>query len=158
MIKLLLLLCAFLSLQGESILFDLPHQSNAFDGYLHRIFRQNDNIEIVTPSLNHPGIKKELLQHVKNGNSVTLIVQNLKDDPLYLIQYKGIHLYEYQKRPLNGTIIVTDDHVCYLTATLHADRLNREKSFVWCSDEAEVLRQNHTLSNTIKKHSTLYLK
>jgi len=158
MIKLLLLVCVFLSVYGKQVLFDFPRQNSAFHEYIHRMFRQNDQIMIITPSLNHSVLKKELLHHVKNGNSLILIVQSLKNDPLYLVQYKGIQLYQYQKRSLNGTIIMSASDVCYLTVPLDTDKLSRDKSIGWCSDEAEVLRQNHSLYTTIKKHSTLYLK
>lgn len=122
------------------------------------MFHRSDHLTIITPSLNHSGIKKELLRYVKSANTVTLIVQSLKDDPLYLVQYHNIELHYYHKRPLNGTIIATDKDICYLVLPLSHDALSREKSFGWCTDDPVLLRQNQNLIHSIMNHSTPYLK
>ncbi len=160
MIKLLLILFPFLLLFGEETAFLLPDEQSRLTHTLSKVIKHTSNECLIqTPSLNHPDLKKALQYAASRRHNVTLIVQDLKGDPLSLVQYEGVNLFFYNARKLHGTVILIDDHyACTLPIPLDKERFSGDTSIALCSDDENTLQSLRRSLAPIQKRSSLYLK
>lgn len=160
MIKFLPLFLTFTLANGQIFPYLLPEEKSQFEhDLLSHIKKAHKQIILLTPSLNHPALSRQLIQAVSKGVKVTLITQNSANDPLQLVAYNGVEFYLYASRSLNDTVIlIDDDAVCHLSGGLNEDALSRKSQHAICSDESDFILSLHQNTNRILTRSKLYLK
>jgi hypothetical protein len=160
MIKFLPLFLTFTLANGQIFPYLLPEEKSQFEhDLLSHIKKAHKQIVLLTPSLNHPTLRRQLIQSVSKGVKLTLITQNPANDPLQLVAYNGVEFYLYSSRPLNDTLIFIDeDEVCHLSGGLNEEELSRKTQNVFCSDESDFILALQQNTNRILTRSKPYLK
>lgn len=160
MIKLLTLFLLLNVANGQTLPYLLPDEKSSFDHTLITYLKKADaNIVILTPSLNHPALRRKLIQSVSKGIKLTLITQTPSKDPLNLVVYNGVELYLYTARPLENTLIFVDDNVvCHLSGGLNEEDLTKKSQNALCSDETNLINALQKNTYKILTRSHLYLK
>lgn len=160
MIKLLGILLPFVLLFAQEKSFLLPDQQNLFVHFLAQELKTaSHSIVVITPRLNHADLKKALLHGARKGSAVTLIVQDLKGDPLSLVQYERINLLFYNARKLEGSTLIIDERLaCTLPLAIEQERFSNHAALVRCSDEHDTIISLHSALQPLIKRSTPYLK
>ncbi len=160
MIKLLGILLPFALLFAQEKSFLLPDQQNLFVHFLAQELKSaSHRIVVLTPRFNHADLKKALLHGARKGSAVTLIVQDLKGDPLSLVQYERIDLLFYNARKLEGSTVIIDEHLaCTLPLAIEQERFSNHASLVRCSDEHDAIISLHSALQPLIKRSIPYLK
>lgn len=135
MIKLLILLSLFIPLLSEERVFLLPDHHTLFAFELTRLCKKSSMIRIIAPSFNHSALKKGILTGAKKGSQVTLVVNDPHGDPLSMVQYQGVDLYNYS-HPLKQSIFMINDHfVCTLNGNIDQETFESNKRLIRCSDD-----------------------
>lgn len=160
MIKLLGILLPFALLFSQEKSFLLPDQQALFVHFLTQEFKTaSHSIVVLTPRFNHADLKKALLHGARKGSAVTLIVQDLKGDPLSLVQYERINLLFYNARRLEGSAVIIDERLaCTLPLSIEQERSSNHAALVRCSDERDAIISLHSTLQPLIKRSTPYLK
>lgn len=149
---------ALLFAQEKSFL--LPDQQGLFVHFLAQELKSTSHrIVLLTPRFSHSDLKKALLHGARKGSAVTLIVQDLKGDPLSLVQYERIDLFVYNARKLEGSTVIIDERLaCALPLAIEQERFGNHAALVRCSDEPDAIISLHSALQPIIKRSTPYLK
>ncbi|MDP3588429.1 MAG: hypothetical protein Q8R58_10290 [Sulfuricurvum sp.] len=160
MIKLLTLFLTLSVVNAQTLTFLLPDEKSGFEHELiHHLKKAHTQVILLTPSLNHPALRRQLIQSVSKGIKLTLITQNPSDDPLQLVAYKGVELYLYRARSLSDTLILIDDGiVCHVSGGLNDEELSQKSQNALCSDDSDFILALHQNSNKILTRSKPYLK
>ncbi|MFH0708635.1 MAG: phospholipase D-like domain-containing protein [Pseudomonadota bacterium] len=160
MIKLLLLFLTLSVTNAQTLPYLLPDEKSIFEYELMNYLKKaHTHIVLLTPSLNHPALRRQLIQSVSKGVKLTLITQNSSNDPLQLVAYNGVDLYLYRARPLNDTVILIDERVvCHVSGGLSGEELSRNSQIALCNDERDFIDAMHQNTNRILTRSKLYLK
>lgn len=160
MIKFLTLFLILTAANGQTLPYLLPDEKSNFDHTLMTYLKKaQTHIVILTPSLNHPTLRRKLIQSVSKGIKLTLIAQTPSKDPLHLISYNGVELYIYTARPLDDTLIFVDDNiVCHLSGSLNEEDLTKKSQHAMCSDESNLINVMQKNTHKILTRSHLYLK
>ncbi len=160
MIKLLTLFLTLSVVNAQTLTFLLPDEKSAFEHELiHHLKKAHTQVILLTPSLNHPALRRQLIQSVSKGVKLTLITQNSSADPLQLVAYRGVELYLYQARSLSDTLILIDDEiVCHVSGGLNDDELSQKSQNALCSDDSDFIPALHQNANRILARSKPYLK
>ncbi|GEM_PF-881843 len=160
MIKLLTLFLTFTLANAQIFPYFLPDEKSNFEhDLLSHLKKAHTQIILLTPSLNHPALRRQLIQSVSKGVKVTLIAQNPSHDPLQLVAYNDIELYLYRARELNDSLIIIDDEiVCHLSGGLEEEKLSQKTQNALCSDESDFILSLHQNANRILTRSKPYLK
>lgn len=160
MIKLPGLLLPFALLYGEATVFLLPDEQSRFSNHLaHALKSSSDTLLIITPSFHHSELKKAILQGAKKGTRVTLIVQDIKGDPLSMVQYERTDLYTYTARSLEGSVLLIDNRiVCTLPGGIEEEKFSRDASLVRCSDDPSEAALYRSALLPLIKRSKKYLE
>ena len=142
MIKLLVILLSTTFVFGETALFLFPHDHQRFLRYWERsLAHSGGDVAIFSPEFGHSRIKSAPLGHARKGGQSTLTLQNMRGDPLAMVQYRNITLYRAPNRPMRGsTLIIADTLLCTLPVPVSEEEWGSESFLGWCSDEAETLR------------------
>jgi predicted transcriptional regulator len=153
-----MILFIYKSLYGEQITYCLPDQHSRFLHELHQHFKTSSTITIISPSFHHSEFKKELQNVAKHGCTVSLILNNLRGDPLSMVQYQYLNLY-HTSLPINqSTIFVDNTLVCTLSTPIDEERFMLEHTSVQCSNAQDVIQSiRHTLKPVMLR-SEPYLK
>jgi hypothetical protein len=158
MIKLLIPLFLFLPLLSQDKLYSIPDHHTLFTYELNRLCQKSSHIQIITPSFNHKGIKKGILNAAKKGSRVSFVVNDPHGDPLSMVQYEGIDLSTYP-HPLKQTIIMIDDSlICSMDGAFEDAILTTRKHLIRCSDNHYSIRTIQHSRLPILKHSKPYLE
>lgn len=160
MIKLIGPLFAFSLLYGGQNVFLLPDQGSVFTQQLSQALRRSrDPVLILTPSFNHPVLKKALLQGAKKGNTVTLITQRLDPASLSIVQYENVLLYRYTARALEGSLVVVGNRLlCTLPSALDQESLCETAALARCSDDPDEIDAMRRSIIPLLKRSRPYLE
>ncbi len=160
MIKLLALFLTLSVANGQTLSYLLPDEKGLFEHTLGTHLKNaNNEIVILTPSMNYPLLRTQLVRTLSKGTTLTIITQNPKNDPLALVAYRGVELSLYLARPLADTLIFIDDTtVCHLSGELNAEDLTRKTNHAICSDEADLVAAMRQNIDKIRKRSKPYLK
>lgn len=160
MIKLLPLFLILSIANGQTLPYLLPDEKSNFEHVLMtHLKKAHMHIILLTPSLNHPVLRRQLIQSLSKGSKLTLITQNPSHDPLQLVAYNGVELYLYRARPLNDTLILMDDSVaCHLSGGLNEEDLSQKSQNALCSDEPDLINAMYQNTNRILTRSKPYLK
>jgi hypothetical protein len=160
MIKLIALFLTLNIANGQTISYLLPDEKALFEHTLMtHIKKATKEIVILTPALNYPLLRRQLIHSVSKGVKLTLIAQNLSNDPLQLVAYNGVELYGYDVRPLGDTSIVIDDTtVCHLSGVLSEEKFMRNTQQPLCSDEEDIIHTTQQNVRRILTRSKPYLK
>lgn len=160
MIKLLTVFLILNAANAQTLTFLLPDEKSSFEHELmSHLKNAHTKILLLTPSLNHPAVRRQLIQSVSKGVKLTLITQNPSDDPLQLVAYSGVELYLYRARPLSDTLILIDDSVvCHATGGLKEEELSRKSQNVFCSNEGDFIQSLSQNAQRILMRSHPYLK
>jgi len=158
MIKLLAILFIFKSLYSEQNTYHFPDQHSRFLHILHQSFKTSSSIVIITPSLHHSALKKELQNVSHHGCNVSLYLNNLDGDPLSMVQYQNINLYHAPLLVNQTIILVGKSLVCTLSAPIDEERFSTEQINAQCNDSTDTLRDIQASNQLILLHSESYLK
>ena len=160
MIKLLLLFLTLSVTNAQTLPYLLPDEKSIFEYELMNYLKKaHTHIVLLTPSLNHPALHRQLIQSVSKGVKLTLITQSPADDPLQLVAYSGVELYLYRARPLNDTVILIDERVvCHVSGGLNGEELSQNSQNVFCSNEPDLIQALKQNSQRILIRSHRYLK
>lgn len=150
----------FALLYAEASLFLLPDEQSRFVHHLSGVLKgPSDEILIVTPSFRHAELKKTLLKSARKNSRITLIVQELKGDPLSMVQYENTDLYTFGTRPLQGSLILIDSRlVCTLPGRIEDQSFTDAASIVRCSDDAAEAAAYRAALLPLLRRSEKYLK
>ena len=137
MIKLLGFLLQFTMLLGKETFFLLPDDQSRMFAFLSESLRKSDDsLLVATPKLHHPEFKKLLSKAARKGSRVTLILSDPQGDPLSLIQYRGIDLFLYRARPMEGSVLLIGERgICTFPVPLVSEATESEAVLVRCSEE-----------------------
>jgi hypothetical protein len=160
MIKLLTLFLTLSVVNAQTLTFLLPDEKSGFEHELiHHLKKAHTQVILLTPSLNHPELRRQLIQFVSKGVKLTLITQNPSADPVQLVAYNGVELYLYGARSLSDTLILIDDEtVCHISGGLNDQELSRKSQNAFCSDDSDFILTLHQNANRILARSKPYLK
>jgi len=160
MIKLLLLLFSFTFAYTANIVYLFPDEQTKFVHDLSRkLSAASSQILILSPSLSHSEIKKSILTAAKKGIPVKLIVNNPKGDPLYMLQYSNIDLSLYDKRVMEGTIVIVDNtFICTSPGAINQEKFASNRLLIRCSNDTDEINLIQNLLSDTLKHSSPYLK
>jgi hypothetical protein len=159
MIKFLGLLFTFTFIYSEETIYILPDHHSRFIHQLGKALKKSSGeIIIVSPSLNHSELKKEILQSAKRGNNIKMILSDLRNDPLSMVQYDHINLYHTSYTFNNTTLIIDNSLVCTFSGTIEEDRLKSTRSHIRCSDEPRDIELVRRSLKPLMKYSKPYLK
>lgn len=158
MIKLLVFLFTFAAVYAQESVFSLPDHHSRFIHQLDCAFKNSSQILIFTPALHHSLLKKELLDAIKQGSALKLIVHDSDGDPRSLIQYKNIDL-SISAFPLNQSIILIDDTLaCTSDGAIDEELFSSRRSAIHCSSDPHKIRViRHTL-DPLLRHAKSYLE
>ncbi|MDD3596213.1 MAG: hypothetical protein AB7U44_08050 [Sulfuricurvum sp.] len=160
MIKLLLLLLPLSLLHAQSVVYLLPdEQSRLIHDINLKVKTASSDILLLTPAFHHAAIKKSILAAAKKGTTVKLIVNEPKNDPVYMVQYANIDLMHYRERKFEGSTLVIDKaFLCTFPEAIDQEIFSEHRSLVRCSDdprEIDLIRR--TLQSTLS-HAVSYLE
>lgn len=160
MIKLLPLLLVFSLAYGQNVNYLLPDQNALFIHTLEGAFKHSrERIFVITKSFHHPALKRALLEGTKRGSRLTLLVQTPKDDPLELAQYERIEIRILKGRPLEGSVIIVDDHyACTLPQNIDEESFSGRTALVRCSDDTSELAALRSALLPLINRSNPYLE
>ncbi|MCX6060670.1 MAG: hypothetical protein NT103_00235 [Campylobacterales bacterium] len=160
MIKLLTLFLTLSIVNAQTLTFLLPDEKSGFEHELmSHLKKAHTQIILLTPSLNHPALRRQLIQSVSKGVKLTLITQNPSADPLQLVAYSGVELYLYRARSLSDTLILIDDEiVCHVSGGFNDEELSQKSQNALCSDDSDFILSLHQNANRILTRSKPYLK
>lgn len=160
MIKLIPFLLAFSLTYGKNADYLLPDHNSMMTHTLEKILKDSrKEILIITPELNHTPFKRAILEGVKRGSRLVLIVQSLKGDPLALAQYERIEVRTLEGRLLEGSVLLIDNRFeCTLPASIDQESFSAHTALIRCSDDETALSSLRTLLTPIIKRSSPYLK
>jgi len=160
MIKLLALFLILNVANAQTVPYLLPDEKSSFEHELMaHLKKAHTQIVLLTPSLNHPAVRRQLIQSVSKGVKLTLITQNPSDDPLKLVAYSGVELYLYRARGLKDTLILIDDSVvCHASGGLNEEELSQKSQNVVCSNEGDFVQSLSQNAQRILMRSHPYLK
>lgn len=160
MIKFLPFLLLFSLVHGKNIDYLLPDQNSMMSHALEGVFKHSrQEILIITPAMNHTPFKHAVLEGVKRGSRLVLLVQSLKGDPLALTQYERVDIRILEGRPLEGSVILVDDKfACTLSTAIDQESFSGHTALVRCSDDEADIRSLHSLLSPLLKRSRAYLK
>lgn len=127
---------------------------------LEGVFKHSrQEVLIITPAMNHALLKRAVLEGVKRGSRLQLVVQSLEGDPLGLAQYERVDVRILQGRPLEGSVILADDRLaCTLSTPLDHESLSASTAIVRCSDDEAAIRSLRQLLPPLLKRTRAYLK
>lgn len=158
MIKLLGFLFTFVSIYAQESVFNLPDHQSRFLHQLGHSLKVSSKILILTPSLHHAALKKELLSATKQESVLKLIVQDPSGDPLSLIQYKNIYLY-LSSQPIKQSIILIDESlVCSADEAIDEELFSSGRSLIRCSDNQQKIRAIRASLYPVIQHAKRYLE
>lgn len=140
MIKLIGFLFAFTAVYAHERIFYLPDHHTRFIHFMSRSFKNSEHILILTPSLSHSELKKELLSAVKKGSTLHLITHNSAGDPLSLVQYRNIELSLSPLHLAQSAIVIDDTLVCTSDGAIEEDFFRSSRSRIRCSDNPQNVR------------------
>jgi len=160
MIKLLTLFLTLCVANAQTLPFLLPDEKSHFEHTLiSHLKKAQTHIVILTPSLNHPPLRRQLIQSLSKGVKLTLITQDPSNNPLQLVAYNGVDLYLYRARPLSDTWIFMDDTVvCHVSEGLNEEELSKKSQNALCSDESDLINALQQNTKKIQMRSKSYLK
>jgi len=160
MIKLLTLFLTLSVVNAQTLTYLLPDEKSGFEhALIHHLKKAHTQVILLTPSLNHPALRRQLIQSVSKGVKLTLITQNPSADPLQLVAYNGVELYLYHARSLSDTLILIDDEiVCHVSGGLNDQELSQKSQNALCSDDSDFILSLHQNANRILTRSKPYLK
>jgi len=160
MIKLLSLFLTLCVANAQTLSFLLPDEKSNFEHTLmSHLKKVQTRIVILTPSLNHPALHRQLIQSVSKGVKLTLITQDPSHDPLQLVAFNDVDLYIYRARPLSDTLILMDDSVvCHVSGGLNEEELSKKSQNALCSDESDLINAMQQNTHQILTRSKPYLK
>ena len=160
MIKLITLIFTITVSNANIFPFSLPDEGSHFNHYLHLLVKNaQKEIIIVTPSMNYPSFSKNIIDSLSHGTHLTIISSKQSGDPLRLIAYEGVSLYEYSPRAISDTLILIDStYVCHLSGSLNEKSLGEAVSHVWCSDESSLILSTQKQISRLLKRSKPYLE
>jgi hypothetical protein len=160
MIKLLTLFLLLNVANAQTLPYLLPDEKSSFDHTLIAYLKKaQTHIVILTPSLNHPALRRQLVQSLSKGIKLTLIIQTPAHDPLQLVAYNGVDFNLYDARPLDDTLILVDDTaLCHLSGGLNEEELAQKTQNAICSDENELIKMMQKNAHRILTRSHPYLK
>lgn len=160
MIKFLPFILLFSLVHGKNIDYLLPDQNGIMTHTLEGIFKHSrQEILIITPAMNHPSFKRTVLEGVKRGSALVLLVQSLKGDPLSMAQYERVDVRILEGRPLEGSIILVDNRfACTFSTAIDQESFSNHTALVRCSDDETALRSLRPLLQPLLKRSRAYLK
>ncbi|MCX6073925.1 MAG: hypothetical protein NTY39_06355 [Campylobacterales bacterium] len=154
MIKFITLLFTFSVLNGQSILYSLPKETTHFEYSLNTHLKNAQETIIATPSMNTRSFKSKLIKAVSHGCSLTLITQNISNDPIALVAYQNIELLLYFEKPLKeSTIIVDSNFMCTKKGSL-----GESKTTIICTDDSLLLQKTLKNIHQMRTHSKRYLE
>lgn len=148
------------SLRSDTFSYLLPDERAKFDYQLETHLKHTDQeVLIITHSMNYPSLKKMLLKSLSRGNSLILITNTAHHDPSNIIAYQGVELYLYRPRLImNSTIIIDSSYACHLSGSLDESKMSQTAQSVICSDEAGFITQSRNHFGTFLERSQTYLK
>ncbi len=160
MIKLLTLFLTLCTANGQTLPYLLPDEKSNFEHTLiSHLKKAQTHIVILTPSLNHPALRRQLLQSLSKGVKLTLITQDPSNDPLQLVAYNGVDLYLYRARPLSDSLILIDNSVvCHVSDGLNEEDFSKKSQNALCSDESDLINAMQQNTHQILTRSKPYLK
>lgn len=160
MIKLLTLFLTLSAVNAQTLTYLLPDEKSVFEHELiQHLKKAHTHVILLSPSLNHPAFRRQLIQSVSKGVKLTLITQNSSNDPLQLVAYSGVELYLYRARSLSDTLILIDDEiVCHVSGGLNDQELSQKSQNALCSDDSDFILSLHQNANQILTRSKPYLK
>jgi hypothetical protein len=157
MIKLLAILFIFISLYGKENIYYFPDHHSRFLHELHQSFKTSSTIIIISPSFHHSALKKELQNAAKHGCTVSLILNDLRGDPLSMVQYQHLILYHTSSPIHHSTILVDNSLACTLSTPIDEERFAFAHARIQCCDSLDtVQRIRHTMQPLLS--SEPYLK
>ncbi len=104
--------------------------------------------------MNAPSLKNKLIKAISHGVNVTLITQDVSNDPIALVAYENVELLLYRGKSLKeSTIIIDSDFVC-----IQKGGLGDSKTTFFCSDAPLLLQKTLKTIHPIHTHSKPYLE
>jgi hypothetical protein len=154
MIKFILILFIFSTLKGQTLLYLLPKERSDFEYALNTHLKKSRNITIITASMNTPSLKSKLIKAISNGSTLTIIAQNVSNDPIALVAYQNIQLLLYLEEPIKETTIIVDSNfMCTQKGSLIDT-----KTIVSCTDDSLLIQKTLKNITQIRTHSKDYLE
>ncbi|HEX5330486.1 hypothetical protein [Sulfuricurvum sp.] len=158
MIKHLGFLFIFTALYAHESTYLFPDHHSRFVHEITQAFKNSSSILIVTPSYHHSHLSKGFLSATKHASTLKLIVQDPRNDPLSLIQYRNTELYISRVTLTQSTILVDDVLVCTGSAPIDEAIFSSKSAPMRCSDNPEkIIAIRHALQPVIQS-SKAYLE
>jgi len=160
MIKLIALLLTITIANANIFPFLLPDEGSHFDHHLQTHLKNaQKEVVIITASMHYPSLNKTILRSLSHGVHLSIIANDLHNDPLHFAAYQNVAVYRNSTRAISDTIILIDNtHICHIPDALDEKNLKNNISNIWCSDESALILSSQKGINLLKKRSTPYLE
>jgi hypothetical protein len=158
MIKLLLLLLLFIPLLGVEKVFQLPDHHTRWIYELNDFLKNSTHILIITPSFNHPELKKRILKSVTHGSEITLIVNDPKGDPLSMLQYEHVNLNITPFALTQSVVLIDHSLICTIEGDIDIEKFASKHSPIKCDSDQNKIETIKRSIHPIIKHSKPYLE
>ncbi len=160
MIKLIALLLTITIANANIFPFLLPDEGSHFNHHLQSLLKKSQKeIVILTASMHYPSLNKSIFQALSHGVHLSIIANNLKNDPLRFVAYRNVLLYRNTTHSITDTVILIDStHICHIPDELDEKNLMGTISNIWCSDESSLILPLQKHINLLKKRSVPYLE
>lgn len=156
--KLLLPLFIVVSLYSHENIYIFPDNHTRYIHEISHLIKKSSSVLIVSEHYHHPVFSKTLIGSAKNGSHIKLILKNIEGEPLSLIQYSHINLYQTSV-PLTQSVILIDNRLlCVINAPFDKEHFSRHHLTMECSDSLQKMKLQHRSLSPILSSSHPYLE
>ena len=141
MIKFLIPLFVFVALYSQEYPYIFPDHHTRFIHEISRSIKKSSSVVIISNQYHHSSLSKAIIASAKKGGSIKLILNDLKGEPLSLIQYRNIDLF-LSTVALKQTVIIIDSALaCSTNVPIDKDLFASRPVTMHCTDSSDEIRK-----------------
>lgn len=147
-----------MSLYSQEDIYLFPDNHTRYIHEISRLIKNSSSVVIMSEHYHHPVLSKALIASAKNGTQVKVLLTDLRGEPLSLVQYRHINLYNISVAPKQSYILIDNTLLCSANTAIDEDYFSRHHFIMQCTDSPQKIEIQHRALYSILKSSQPYLE